>query len=341
MSIHLMRRIMVFIFIVFFFSTLWSYSGDTKLSRINIMRELYKGPTVRKLNELNAYRGMQAVNVIVGDFRKKAYVLNYEQLAANYGYNVEFQLREKQIILCPQTAELLYSEMMVPKIRYVKGTRKRLEKIVSNLIANCSTTQEKALAIMRFCRDLKDKHTIKYGRGFLFGGTEEQLIEKGEDLCECLGRLFVALCEIAGIPARIIMHDISGHITAEAYIEGLWGYIDPKTGAYFVKSDGRIASVWELMLDPSIMDKQPAEVKADLHPKYKWDEWVRRCHKKYFNVKEVQGVEYYSLADADKYNYQQIRWEEAVDAGLEKINKKYRSVSDYVLGIKRIHKQNK
>ena len=157
----------------------------------------------------------------------------------------------------------------------------------------------------------------------MFGGTEKQLIEKGEDLCEALGRLFVALCEIADIPARIVMHDIGGHITAEAYIDGYWGYIDPKTGIYFLNSDGVIASAWELMLYPEMMLEQPAKVKSDLHPKYKWDSLVDKYFRKYFNSREVNGFEYYSLKDTGKYDYRQISWENIHELGFAEANRKY------------------
>jgi len=165
--------------------------------------------------DLKAHSGLNAVNAIVGEFRKKAYVLNYEQLAANYGENVEFQLRREQILLCPQTAGYFYSKQSIPNMSdYINGSRPLLENVVATTIDGCQNEKEKALAIMRFCRDLKKKDTLKPGKGFECGGTEELLIEKGEDLCETLSRLFVGLCEIAGIPARLVMHDIGGHNNA-------------------------------------------------------------------------------------------------------------------------------
>ena len=52
---------------------------------------------------------------------------------------------------------------------------------------------DKALALMRFCRDAH----LEAGRepshdDYVYGGTEEELIAKGEWLCEGLSRLYVA-----------------------------------------------------------------------------------------------------------------------------------------------------
>ena len=259
----------------------------------------FSGPAVKDSADLAPYTGIDAADRIEGDWRKKAYVANFEQLAVNYGNNVDFQLREKQILLTPETEEFLYTKL-IPKLRYQKGSRPALEAVVANATKGCRTTQDKALALMRFCRDLKKK---KDKAPWCYGGTEEELIAKGEDLCETLGRLYVALCEIAGIPARIIMHDIGGHITAEAYIDGSWGYVDPRFGVYFLKQDGKLASLRELMRDPDITRNQVDAVKRDIGGNYTWEERAARCRDKFFRPEEVNGFEYYSLGDAGLYRY--------------------------------------
>ena len=303
---------------------------EVQSKNLELIKNLFNGKIAVKITDLEAYTGKNAVNAIVGKWRKAAYLENYNQLSVNYGDNVDFQLRKRQIILCPQTTDLLYSPAMIPKMTYKKGSRPALENIVAEITHGCGTEKEKVLAIMRFCRDLKNKPTKKWGPGFIFGGKEEYLIEKGEDLCEVLGRLFLSLCEIAEIPVRIVMHDIGGHITAEAYIDGHWGYIDPKTGLYFLKTNGLIASVWDIMLYPAIMNKQTAKVQTDLHSKYKWDKRVEKCREKYFNIMEINGFEYYSLSDREKYNYETVSWETAVDNGFKDIGKKYHEAISHV-----------
>ena len=65
----------------------------------------FSGPSVDEAADLAAYTGLAAAERITGEWRQKAYMANYEQLAVNYGDNVDFQLREKQILLTPETAD--------------------------------------------------------------------------------------------------------------------------------------------------------------------------------------------------------------------------------------------
>jgi len=297
------------------------------------MRRLYKGKPVSTWEDLRPYTGKAARDVIVGEERRKAYMLNYDQLRINYGENVEFQLRREQVILCPQTADFLYTKFTPTKVSYQRGSRPVLEKVVKDVTDGCTGESEKALALMRFCRDLYKKDRTRDFSRYVYGGTEEQLIEKGEQLCECLGRLFVALCEVAGIPGRIVMHDIGGHIAAEVCIGGRWAYIDPRAGFYCLKPDGSFASTWEIWLNPGLLRSQSDRVKSDVSDRFTWEERVWKCEKKYFHIKEVNGFENYSLKDSSKYGYAQVSSKEAADAGLFVINKEYRKTSDRVFGL--------
>ena len=286
-------------------------------------QSLYQGDKAETWDDLKAYTGKGAAGRIVGEDRRRAYLLNYEQLGINYGEAVEFQLRREQVILCPQTAKFLYSHFTPTTVRYKRGSRSILEKIVADVIVGCETQREKALALMRFCRDLYKKDPdLDYSR-YVHGGTEEQLIEKPEILCECLGRLMVALCEVAGIPGRIVMHDIGGHICSEVLVEGHWAYIDPRCGLYFLKPDGSFASVLDLWSDPSILRAQSEGVKAEVSDQWSWEYRGWKCEYMYFRPEEVNGFQNYSLADAERYSFSQLPMAEAKAAGLFDINKDY------------------
>lgn len=292
-----------------------------------------KDDKVKSFQELKAYTGKAAVKHIAGENRQKAYLLNYNQLKINYGENVEYQLRREQVILCTQTADFLYSEFTPTSVKYKKGTRPELEKVVTDITAKYETEREKALAIMRFCRDLYKRKTDTLSSHYVYGGTEEQLIEKPEELCETLGRLMVALCEVAGMPGRIVMHDIGGHICSEILIDGHWGYIDPRTGIYFLKEDGSIASVRDLCHDPSIINHQSCDVKKDVSDQWTWEYRAWKCQNMYFCPDEVNGFQNYSLNDAKRYNYSQLSTKEVTEAGLFVINKQYVSVARDVFGL--------
>ncbi len=289
------------------------------------MQGMFTGDKVHSWDEIDAYRGLNALGAIVGEDRQLAYLLNYEQLAANYGQNVEFQLRQEQVVLCPQTENFLYDQFTPLRTRYKTGTRPELEAVVTSQTVGCDSEREVALALMRFTRDLYQKDEDGAGAR-MYGGTEEQLIEKGERLCETLGRLHVALCEVAGIPGRIVMHDIGGHIASEVHVDGGWAYIDPRCGVYFEKPDGALASVRDLAADPSIIRNQSQSVRDDVGEQWTWEERAVKCEQRYFDEREVNGFQNYSLADADRYNYQQLTSEEATKAGLFRINKPYRDM---------------
>ncbi|MBN2310730.1 MAG: transglutaminase family protein, partial [Candidatus Hydrogenedentes bacterium] len=239
-----------------------------------------------------AYTGKEAEAILIGEARKRAFRCNYVQLSVNYGDAVDFQLRQELVVVCPQTLEFLYSGFTPLETRYVKGSRPALEKVAAEATAGCSTAREKALALMRYCRDLYDEkwYTGAFGE-YVYGGTEEELIEKGEILCECLGRLHVALCEVSGIPGRLVMHVVGGHICSEVHVDGGWAYMDPRCGMYFVKADGTLASLRDLLNDPGLVRAQPDEVKADVGPWWTWEERAWKCEHKYFRLEEVNGFE--------------------------------------------------
>ena len=302
-------------------------------SRLTLMHRLYTGNVVHNWQQLEAYTGRRAAERIVGPLRQRAYLLNYEQLGINYAENVEYQLRREQVILCPQTVDFLYTEFTPAAVTHEPGTRPGLEEVVADAAAGCTTAQQKVLGLMRFCRGLYKRDRVDDYSKYIYGGTEEQLIKKGERLCECLGRLFVALCEIAGIPARIVMHDIGGHITAEARVDGHWGYIDPRCGVYFLKPDGAMASVWELWQDPSLMRGQSEEAKADVGEQWTYEERLLKCERKYFHPEEINGFQNYSLRNASRYSYNQLTQDEATRAGLFVINDFYREAANRIFGL--------
>ncbi len=300
-----------------------------------------KNDIVRKAltnKDIQAFTGVAAANKIKDKEQQEAYLLNYKQLEINYGNNVDFQLRKEQVILCSETVDYLYSKFTPLHTRYKKGTRPQLEKIVLNITSQYKTDREKVLAITRFCRDLYKKNPDVYSADYLFtdyvyGGTEEQLIDKPEILCETLGRLMVALCEICSIPGRIVMHDIGGHICSEVHVDNHWAYIDPRTGIYFLKKDGSFASVQDLLQDPSIIYMQDQNVKSDISDLWTWEYCASKCEKMFFNPWEITGFQNYSLMDAGKYNYSQLTAKEVRDAGLFTINEKYNDVCFKIFGL--------
>ena len=248
--------------------------------------------------ELKPYMGNNIASRLSGA-KRRAYFANYNGMRANYGDTVDAALLDVQILFCDETRKFLYSEPWT-KTDYKKGSRPELENTVARLTEGKSGDFDKALSIVRFCRDLYKKFR---GRILFDGGTEEELIKKGEQLCECLARLAVSLSEIAGIAGRIITHLGAGHLTCELYVDKKWGYFDPRTGIFFLKPDGSPASVAELLDDPSIMEDQPEWVKEEISERWTWEARAKKCRELFFSREEVNTVKPYSLSDSHLYDY--------------------------------------
>lgn len=92
-----------------------------------------------------------------------------------------------------------------------------------------------------------------------FGGTEQQILQRGTDWCAEPCPVGVALLNCAGIPARIghlVNPDrpYNGHVVVEAHYDGRFGALDFVYGSRF----GAAAplSLWELHRSPQQIRKQ-------------------------------------------------------------------------------------
>ena len=271
--------------------------------------------------DIKDYQGLNILNVLKTDDEKWAYTMNWEQLHINYGDNVEWQRLKEQIVLCPETRDYLYSEP--GPVRYEKGSRPVLENEVGRVIAGCKTDREKILAILAFIRDLYLHNGKEIPEHLKFyGGSEEVLIAKGENLCECVGRLMVALAEVIGMPGRIIMH-LRGHIVCEIYVEGTWAYFDPRCGLFYVDENNKLLSLVELLDNREYIKSQPDWVKAYVSKQWTYEQRESNNYKFHMSPIDVHLYQFYSLADAPKYNYGVKTYKAATDDGLFVINKIY------------------
>jgi hypothetical protein len=220
---------------------------------------------------------------------------------------------DEAVILHDETVEAIYSQFTPLEQPYTSGTRVFLEKIVDKVTAGLSGEREKAIALMDWVRDIP----IIYGRSgrsfseggseAFHGGTEEEVIRKGSTMCNETARVLCILSQIAGIPSRYIGHMTlinyddprsgTGHGVCELYIEGAWAYFDIR-GRYFLKSDGKIASAWDLVQDPSLVEKQSEEVRSHMFSKM-GHEHVGR----FYHASSVHVVVNYLTADHAKYDY--------------------------------------
>lgn len=252
------------------------------------------------MTDIKAYTGKNIADRLEG-IQRECYLAAWDWMEYAWGNNVEFQRLDSQILLCDETREHLYS--VPPTVKYKRGDRPYLDKLGDKICAGLVSDREKVLAILSYIRDMHERVS---GADYFYGGTEEELIKKSEWFCERVARVMVGLCETQGIPGRIVFHIGAGHVTNEIYLEGGWAYLDPRCGMFCVDENNRFMSVDEIVRDREAIYRQPEWV-TDYHARY-WSLDYRQ-HRNYhfcFSPYELQCIGEYSLADADKYNFEWV-----------------------------------
>jgi hypothetical protein len=171
--------------------------------------------------------------------------------------SVDRLLVERMVRLCPQTADCLYRQFTPTRLRYRRGRRPALERLLSQMGADGGGEEERLQAVCRFCGQmaLKGQDDLDLLR---FGGTEEELIVRGTEFCNELARVACVLAQMAALPARIVAladarQAYSGHAIIEVYLRGAWGAADPTADVIYRHADARPATTWELMNQPDLI----------------------------------------------------------------------------------------
>ena len=153
------------------------------------------------------------------------------------------------IVYRRETAEYLYSEYTALKVQYIKGTLPSYERLAAKVIEGCSET-EKAQAllfkgVMNYMRNPcvpplgKD---VKTDRNL----DDEALLASGSGWCNEQTRVFIRLCQVSNIPARIIQlfysDTTTGHCVPEFYADGRWCMADATWFCVFPGADGKLLS---------------------------------------------------------------------------------------------------
>ncbi len=264
--------------------------------------------SVKSWEDLKPYQGRDSYVRIDGELRQKMFLAVFDEIQRLYGGTVDGQLHEEVVLLCPQTADFLYSEFTPTRVSYQKGSRPVLEAKAGDLTRGLDTDRQKVLALLRYVRDLY-KGSPDSTQPPLQGGTEEELIQSNPRLCESQSRVLAALCQVAGFPSRRVGHFIGGHAVTEVFFEDKWAYVDIR-GIYFLKPDGRFASTWEVWQNPEWIESQSDEVKRDRLPDgdpriddiYRWQDTPG----KYFHPSEVTTIMNYDLSQVDRYTYKKV-----------------------------------
>ncbi len=187
--------------------------------------------------------------------------------------SVDQVLTDKMVLLCDATAPLLYSTYTPLDVRYQRDQRPTLERFIAAF--GVTSAEELVGAVTGFCAAVADRAPDGLD-ALRLGGTEEQIIERGSDWCTDLARVACALCQVAGLPARLVYladtaQAYSGHTLIEVYRARRWGACDPTYNVVYRHHDGTPASTWEIQRDPVLLEAHKQFRSAAIANYYVWD----------------------------------------------------------------------
>jgi hypothetical protein len=136
-------------------------------------------------------RGRNQTALIDDPLTRKGVELWLERVLGFYGEDggVDVEVINDQIILNERTREYLYSAYTPKEIKYERGSRPLLDKVVAEHVRPSMSDREKALALMRRVRDNQD-HGLASPNLF-YGGNEEDQLRRGAIKCHELTPLNV------------------------------------------------------------------------------------------------------------------------------------------------------
>jgi transglutaminase-like putative cysteine protease len=155
---------------------------------------------------------------------------------------------QSAVRLCAETERALYSTFSPSRIRYRLGSRPKLEPVVATFRG--ATPKARMLQAMHWVSEhVVHPHFIgplPADRNF----SEEQLIESRCGWCNEQVRVFIALCEVMELPARLcfLWHENgkTGHTASEVFIDGRWAFVDVTFAVTVERPDRRLAEAREL-----------------------------------------------------------------------------------------------
>lgn len=173
--------------------------------------------------------------------------------------SVDRLLMNRMIRLCPETAQYLYAGYTPTRVRYPRGLRPELEELAPSLVGDAVSCESRLERLAEYTARLSESAEENDLDRLRFGGTEEAIIRRGSDWCTDVARVACALCQVAGLPARMVMlfntaQAYSGHTIIEVYRNGGWGVVDSSTALCYRGSDGHPLSAWALMNQPDVIE---------------------------------------------------------------------------------------
>ncbi|MFN2350592.1 MAG: transglutaminase domain-containing protein [Kiritimatiellia bacterium] len=153
------------------------------------------------------------------------------------------------IVYRPETAQFLYRDYTPTQVDYRTGALLACATLAAEVTAGCRTQTERAMALLQRGA-ARVRHPLSPPCGDQVPPDrnldEEALLHSGAGWCNEQARVFIRLCQVSGIPARIIQlfySDLTtGHCIAEFHADGRWCMADATYFCVFPGPDGRLLS---------------------------------------------------------------------------------------------------
>ena len=138
----------------------------------------------------------------------------------------------------PETAAYLYRDYTPLTVKYKTGTLPNYEKLAAQYTAGLKSDTAKAVALL-----LAMPKFFRHPGMPPLGASarpdrnleDEPLLASGSGWCNEQARVFIRLCQVSGIPARMVHLFGQNHTVAEFHAEGRWAVAD--TSNFFVVPD--------------------------------------------------------------------------------------------------------
>lgn len=212
---------------------------------------------IKVLNIFFKHKGEIYVEFIEAYKGIKQFGKAYEIMLENDSHapnSVDIELIQNMIKLCDETKDYLYETYTPPAVKYKRGSRPVIEAIINCIIQHYNNDENRILAIAEYCSNLSNKMLDADSNNMLLGGTEEEIIERGNgsDWCTDISRVGCIMYQAAGFPSRIVNtfnldHAYSGHVVNEVYRNGIWGVVDTTNGIVYYHHGKKPVTSWEVM----------------------------------------------------------------------------------------------
>lgn len=156
------------------------------------------------------------------------------------------------LVYHPDTADFLYDAYTPRTLQYRPGTLPAYEALAAEVTTGCVTETETVRALLEKGAT-RVRHPYGPPCGPIVGSDrnldDEALLRSGAGWCNEQARVFIRLCQVCGIPARIVQLFYSdmttGHCIAECFADGRWCMADCSCFILFPDAGGRLQSAAE------------------------------------------------------------------------------------------------